>query len=303
MKTRTLRRLSSALGAAALVGAALTIPTAANAVPVLADDAETETGQCQVDQATLGWGMKESFRTYITGSIAQGSWELGEGVQYVDPVLDSSGAVEPGTNLFQWSAGSGELASTLEGGTVSFDGSVHFTGHNGALSVNIGDPAIEFADADTAYLLLAIGEAAAGEEVPQVKAAKIELTGFVEADGETLTVAGAPAILTADGAAAFNGDYGTYASGDAMDPVYLDLTATGCAFGETAAAPAEDEGDVAEDDVVTIQEEQQEFPWLPVIVGGVALVVIAVAVTLLITGRSKKPAAGDGGQDPADPTS
>lgn len=301
MKTRTLRRLSSTLGAAALVGATLVTPTAANAVPVLAEDAATETGQCQVDQATLGWGMKESFRTYITGSIAQGSWELGEGVQYVDPVLDSSGVVEPGTNLFQWSGGAGELASTLEGGTVSFDGSVHFTGHNGALSVNIGDPAIEFADADTAYLLLAIGEAAAGEEVPQVKAAKIELTGFVEADGETLTVAGAPAILTADGAAAFNGDYGTYASGDAMDPVYLDLTATGCELGAAASEIVDEEGG-AEEHIVTVQEEQQEFPWLPVVVGGVALVVIAVAVTLLITGRSKKPSAAGGSGAGEDPT-
>lgn len=301
MKTPT-RRFAAVL-AAALVGAALATPTAAHAAPVLANDAETVAEQCQVDAATLGWGMKESFRAYIAGSIANGSWETGPGVSYVPPSLSDSGAVEPGTDLFEWSTGSGEMSSTLEGGTVSFTGNVFFSGHDGALSLNIGDPAIEFTDAETAYLLLHIGEAAAGEVVPQVRAAKIELAGAVESAGESLTVAGAPAILTAEGAEAFNGGFGNYVSGDEMDPIFLSATVSGCALGtvtaDDAVEPTEVVAPAQTDETAPVQAQPQEFPWLPVIIGGIALVVVVVAAILLWVGRPKKPAVAEAtdGQD------
>lgn len=295
MNTRIFRRIGGAIGTAALLSAVLAAPTAAVAAPVTTEDAAA--GLCQVDEATLGWGMKESFRTYITGSFANGSWETGEGVTYVEPSLSSTGAIEEGTNLFEWEAATGEISSTLDGGTVSFEGNVFFSGHGGRLSLNIGDPAIEFSDPETAYLLLAIGEAEAGAEVPQVKVAKIDLAGTLEIEGDTLGITDATVVLTSEGAEAFNGDRGTYASGDEMDPIYLNATVSGCELGSVAVESPEEDADAAPDEEVAtpMQEGQQDFPWLPIIIGGIALVVVAVAATLLIVGRPKKSAADDAG--------
>jgi len=297
MTFRITRRLTAAFGTAAIVGAALIAPTAALAAPSGPVLAETEAGaagtMCQVEQGTLGWGMKERFRTYITGSIANGSWTTGDGVAYIDPALSSTGAIEPGTNLFEWTSGSGDVASDLIGGTISFTGNVNFSGHGGSLALDIGDPAIEFSDAETAYLLLAIGEPSEGATVPQVRAAKIELAGAFEAEGSELSITGAPVILTAEGAAAFNGDYGTYTSGEEMDPIYLAATVSGCEFGAVAdVAVADDAEPTAE--IVTTQEvqDQQAFPWVPVIIGGVALIVVVGAAIMLIAGRPTKSSSG-----------
>lgn len=297
MTSRTTRRLTAALGTATLVGAALLTPTAAIAAPVVPAHTETDTAGtlCQVEQSTFGWGMKESFRTYITGSTANGSWETAEGVTYIEPSLSSTGAIEPGTNLFEWSAGTGDIASDLTSGTVSFTGNVYFSGHGGSLSLNIGEPAIEFSDADTAYLLLAIGEAPEGETVPQVRAAKIELAGALQTEGSELSITAAPVILTAEGAEAFNGGRGDYTSGTEMDPLYLAATVSGCEFGEVAEVVVTDDTEPTAE-VVTTQEvqDQPSFPWVPVIIGGVALVVVVGAAIMLITGRPKKPSAGAG---------
>ncbi|HEV8012740.1 MAG TPA: HtaA domain-containing protein, partial [Pontimonas sp.] len=31
---------------------------------------------CQVEDVSITWGFKESFRSYISSSIANGSWEV-----------------------------------------------------------------------------------------------------------------------------------------------------------------------------------------------------------------------------------
>src|SRR5690606_18863143 len=88
---------------------------------------------------SLLWGIKASFRDYVTGPIAHGSISVTggagvEGGRYWFPQASSS--VDPETRL----------------GSVAYRGSVRFTGHGGQLSVVVGDPVITITDAGRASL-------------------------------------------------------------------------------------------------------------------------------------------------------
>lgn len=278
-----------ALGAL-VAGGLLLAPTAATAAPAattpeLAQPLHTQTGTvCEVAETDLSWGVKESFRSYISGSIANGEWTTDNGADYETP-------------NFLWSSSEGEIADDVSAGSLPFTGSVHFTGHDGLLRMDIADPLIEFDENGSAYLSLEIG---ATDEAPegaptseQVRAAKIETAGSLEAAEETLTITDAPVILTSEGANALNGEYGSYAAGDEMDPITLTASAPGCAFGAAAVTeepPAEPEPTEAPAPVA----QEADIPWIPIIIGGVALLVIAVTAGMLIGGRKRKPASADG---------
>ena len=290
---RTGRRFGALLGTTAVAAGLLLAPTAAIAAPAPMEDA---TAACQVETASLSWGMKESFRQYITGAIANGSWDTYGEVRYVDPELSETGAVQAGTDLFQWAGGTGEVDSSLASGMIGFLGGVHFSGHDGGLELNIANPGIEFDGAGTGYLLLEVSEAPVGTAGTQVRAAKLDLADRVSASGQALSIAGAPVRLTSEGAAAFNGDTdrGTYVAGQEMDPVFLDATVSGCALGEVVAADitadAPGEGGEVTATPISAEGAESQVPWLPIVIGGVALVVIVVAAGLLFAGR-KRPAA------------
>ena len=295
---RTSRRTATGLTAAALLGAGLLAPQAAHAVPVLVEEPATGASACVVDTAELGWGMKQSFRQYITGSIANGSWETYGEAAYREPELSDTGAVDPSSDLFVWTGGTGEVASTLGAGTIAFSGGVHFSGHDGGLELNIANPAIEFESPASAYLLLEVSEAPAGEAGTQVRAAKIDLTERVSTSGEQLRVEGAPVRLTAEGAQGFNGDTdrGSYVAGQEMDPLFLEATVTGCDLGEIVAA----NGDAAAPEAtqaLPATETAPEVPWVPIIIGGVALIVIGVATGMLLAGRPRR---ASGSAEPTD---
>ena len=94
-----------------------------------ASGAANETCQATgVTQATAQWGVKKSFQSYITGSIAQGKWEL-SGVGYSN-------------SRFQFSGNSGAVKDGA--GSVRYGGSIQFTGHHGKLDLNIANLEISF---------------------------------------------------------------------------------------------------------------------------------------------------------------
>jgi hypothetical protein len=66
----------------------------------------------------LTWGVKKSFREYVTGPIAHGS------------ILTSGGATQNGDGTFSFPAVSGASATSAR-----FTGSVRFTGHDGQLDI------------------------------------------------------------------------------------------------------------------------------------------------------------------------
>jgi hypothetical protein len=155
---------------------------------------------CEIPDAALGWGVKESFRSYISGTIANGEWTVSDGATYSTPE-------------FGWSGGSGSIP-----GTVAFTGSIEFTGHDGILDTTISDPRLVFDGSSTATLLLDVsGTTQEGVDVdaPAVEFATIDISGAVKGE----TISNAPVTLTEAGAEAF----GTYKEGEELDPITVAL--------------------------------------------------------------------------------
>ncbi|WP_025134740.1 HtaA domain-containing protein [Leucobacter sp. PH1c] len=274
------RRAIAALGAGLVGIGLLSAPAAATAAPLPATVPAAEA--CTIDTATLTWGVKERFRSYVSGSIANGEWTVSDDMRYETP-------------SFIWDAASGSVSSGLDAGTIAFTGAIHFTGHDGMMQLDLSDPAIEFADDDSAYLLLSIGStdtaASGGEAVAErVRAAKIDLSGAVTAGDGSLEISGAVPRFTVEGAAAMNGDYGSYVTGEDLDPITLTATVSGCELGASVAEPRPEPTATAEpgQPAPVEPEAAPQVPWVPIAIAGVALLVIGVTGGMLIAGRKPK---------------
>lgn len=226
-------------------------------------------GTCTVEAATLNWGYKESFRTYIEG-IAKGGWTLTD-VAYRYPD-------------FVWENGAGSLDGTALTGLVTYGGSIAFTGHDGALNTTLGNARVELAG-DTGYLVFDVtGTTQAGESVDQqgVRLAEFPLADAAVVDG-ALRLDAVATTLTEAGAAAF----GTYQAGEQLDPVTAVIpvdTACGTAVAEEPEADAEASAAVT---AVTEPADTEGAPVWPWIVGGLVVVALAAGGGVLIARRSR----------------
>ncbi|WP_205828213.1 HtaA domain-containing protein, partial [Microbacterium sp. PF5] len=226
-------------------------------------------GTCTVEGATLNWGYKESFRTYIEG-IAKGGWTLTD-VAYRYPD-------------FVWENGAGSLDGTALTGLVTYGGSIAFTGHDGALNTTLGNARVELAG-DTGYLVFDVtGTTQAGESVDQqgVRLAEFPLADAAVVDG-ALRLDAVATTLTEAGAAAF----GTYQAGEQLDPVTAVIpvdTACGTAVAEE---PEADAGASAAVTAVTEPADTEGAPVWPWIVGGLVVVALAAGGGVLIARRSR----------------
>ncbi|TDT62672.1 HtaA domain-containing protein [Frigoribacterium sp. PhB116] len=231
------RTAAVVVGALALAAAAAVLPAPSGAVAGAA--AATGASSCTVSGATLSWGVKESFRSYISGSIAKGAWTPEGGATYATP-------------SFGWASGAGQLgdgpAGDVTTGDVAFVGSVRFTGHQGVLDTTIADPVLRFTSPTSAQLLLDVaGTTQEGVAVssPDVPFADVDLTASpVDPATGALSFAGAPTTLTAEGAAAF----GSYEPGTALDPLTADVpvACTAPVDAEEAAVTSADEADATQ---------------------------------------------------------
>jgi len=224
---------------------------------------------CVVDDATMTWGFKESFRAYISGAIAKGSWTVGDGATYAVP-------------NFGWAPGTGGFDPAATAGTLAFAGSIAFTGHDGVLNTTVANPQLRFVDADTAYLLLDVSgttQDGAAVDSRAVQFAEIDLAGALQNDGGAVTLTAAPATLTAAGAAAF----GTYPEGEELDPVTAAFTvAADC------AAPVEELASPTSTTAVetTAADEPADMWWI-LWVALAVLVVAAMAVAVVVVRRRR----------------
>lgn len=152
------------------------------------------------------WGVKESFRNYITGPIAHGA------------ITVQAPATQNADGTFRWALATGSYDLTTHSVTAAFDGSVHFTGHGGILDTTFSDPQIE-TSGDTGTLVLdAVSNDPAGEPTTytDVEFADLDLsTATRTIAGEVVTITGIKATLTEEGAPAFGG---FYTAGTALDP-------------------------------------------------------------------------------------
>ena len=145
-----------------------------------------------IKSANLGWGVRDSFRNYVRGGIANGSWEL-NGTSY-------------SSDAFNWSNGTG----TFKGGkgSISFRGSVRFTGHHGILDTTIANPRLEInGNSGTLYATMNSNDPSGkATNYGEVALLKVDLSGL-QSSADAVSVNGAATTLTAEGAKAFAGFY------------------------------------------------------------------------------------------------
>lgn len=173
---------------------------------------------------TMNWGVRTSFRNYIQGGIAKGSWTL-------DGVAESA-------NGFTWN-GSGEINTETMSGTVHFPGSVHFTGHKGILDLKFSNIRVVFNSANSGALVMDVNYSdMEGNKGSASNVAFADLSfGGVQAQGGRIEVSNAAATLTADGAVAFAG---FYEAGTELDPISLSLELGGETSCSAAAGTTSD---------------------------------------------------------------
>lgn len=145
-----------------------------------------------IKSANLGWGVRDSFRNYVRGGIANGSWEL-NGTSY-------------SSDAFNWSNGTG----TFKGGkgSISFSGSVRFTGHHGILDTTIANPRLEInGNSGTLYATMNSNDPSGkATNYGEVALLKVDLSGL-QSSSDAVSINGAATTLTAEGAKAFAGFY------------------------------------------------------------------------------------------------
>ena len=185
------------------------------AASALAPQALTEQ-ECAVGDAVITWGFKESFRSYISGSIAQGEWLVEGDVTYATP-------------HFHFEQGTGSISPDRSQGHIRYDGSFTFTGHAGILETQLSNPLLSFTSDSTATLFLDV----LGDTMDELSVARDGVAfatvswadESVNPEPGTWSISDAAVVLTEEGSSAF----GTYPAGEDLDPLDISLTVTpGC---------------------------------------------------------------------------
>ncbi|WP_103530929.1 HtaA domain-containing protein [Streptomyces sp. SM11] len=164
------------------------------------------------EDAAVDWGVRRTFREYVTGSIGQGKWTLADGAQ-------------DGGALFRFPRGKGTYDAKKQTLVADFSGSIRFTGAHD-LDLRFAGVTVTVAKGEGTLSADVTSEGVTSEGVPLVTFPAKDL-----APKEGLAVlTEVPATLTADGAEAFGS---MYTAGTAMDPVSLAV-----AVDEKARMPA-----------------------------------------------------------------
>ncbi|MEE1827778.1 HtaA domain-containing protein [Streptomyces sp. BE20] len=195
------RRNRTRLAALAAVTAGLGL--AAAGVPALAFGAGAPT-TVTYDTGSLDWGVKASFRNYVTGPVGQGAVEL------------TGGATTNADGTFHFGLVSAAYDMSTHALSSSFTGGVRFTAHHGALDVALSD--LRITTAGTAGTLTA--DTASKESMGATEVTRRDDVPLVTFTVARDTTNGVPAAakLTEQGAKAFAG---FYQAGSDMDPLAL----------------------------------------------------------------------------------
>ncbi|GJF34868.1 hypothetical protein KNE206_75680 [Kitasatospora sp. NE20-6] len=212
---------------AASLPAALTVFLTAFLLP-----ARAVAAQGQVTGGRLDWGIKQSFLTYVTGPVANGTWAL------------TGGAATTGGSTFRFHSATGTYDPATGALSAGFSGGVHFTGHreNGVdvLDLTISRVTFRAARGGSAGLYADVRsrsrETGRVSTTSQTQLAVLSLAGVdLRGASGTLTLGHVPATLTAAGATAFGG---FYTAGTALDPVGLSVNVRSAAAGPAPTTPA-----------------------------------------------------------------
>ncbi|MZD06586.1 Htaa domain protein [Streptomyces sp. SID5785] len=163
-------------------------------------DADKGKGDGTIRDGAVDWGVRRTFREYVTGDIARGTWKLSDGAR-------------DGGALFRFPAGTGAYDRAKGTLDARFTGSVRFTGKHG-LDLTLAHPTVTVADG-TGTLRADVTRAGA-RTTKNTALVTFTAKGSLAARDGLVRIDEAPARLTADGAEAFGG---MYRAGAAMDPV------------------------------------------------------------------------------------
>ncbi|MFD8478296.1 HtaA domain-containing protein [Kitasatospora sp. NPDC059673] len=170
------------------------------------------TNELAVVDGRLEWGVKEGFRSYVTGPIAGGQ------VQF-----------DGGANDYRFGSATGSYRTDTHALTADFAGSVRFLGHQAAdghyeLDTRLSHLGLRV-DGSGAYLVADVAAATRGGGAPVslrgVRLAELDLSkADLKPVNGVVTLRQVPAKLTADGVPAF----GTYRAGEALDALTVTLS-------------------------------------------------------------------------------
>lgn len=154
--------------------------------------------------AAVDWGVRRTFREYVTGSIARGKWELTDGAQ-------------DGGALFRFPKGKGAYDKKKRTLDADFAGRLRFTGKH--LDLTLSGVAVTVKDGKGTLVADVRSKTATKTEKTEknVPLVTFEAKELAPKDG-LVTLTEAPATLTERGAKAFGS---MYKAGTAMDPVSL----------------------------------------------------------------------------------
>ncbi|MER6450264.1 HtaA domain-containing protein [Streptomyces venezuelae] len=161
--------------------------------------------------AAVDWGVRRTFREYVTGSVGQGKWTLAEGAQ-------------DGGALFRFPQGKGSFDGTKGALDAAFAGTVQFTGAH--LDLTLGKMSVKV---ENGKGVLSADVTTGGATKNAVPLVEFDAKGL-KTEGGLATLTEAPATLTEGGSQAFNS---MYKAGTEMDPVSLAV-----ALDSTAQLPA-----------------------------------------------------------------
>ncbi|MBB0246020.1 Htaa domain protein, partial [Streptomyces alkaliphilus] len=257
------------------------------------EDGEEDTG-AELHDAIVDWGVRRTFREFVTGPIAEGSWTLGDGA------LD-------GGALFRFPEGRGELDAESGTARAAFAGALHFTGND--LDLRLEAPTVEIADGTGT---LSADVTTDDGETRTLSVVTFEASELAVED-DLVLLSEVPTVLTEEGAEIFGG---LYAPETEMDPITVAL-----ALSEEADLPAlpdlgsepPAEEPAAEPEPAAVPEPEPAssdtdsgLPTIPLLVGA-ALLLSLLAAGIPLWRRRRRSAepvgtAGDGDPHGSDPT-
>ncbi|MDF2420824.1 HtaA domain-containing protein [Trueperella pyogenes] len=230
-------------------------------------EAKKETPQAPADTETkmdhkveLNWGLKESFRNYVSGDFAKGKWELSDGATgtFTFPLKDPK----------QFTPGKYD--------NLDFAGKVHFTAHHGLLDLAIEQPTVRKGNSGWELVVTVavnpfdkskIADALAGKikiDKSKIATKRVVLATLSEPEvsgtNDEQTIHFRSVKLTAEGAKSFAN---FYKEGQELDPMTIKVTkgkSDGAEKPKTDEQPSQPQGKEKTDTPRTAEPKDANTP-------------------------------------------
>ncbi|WP_420492959.1 HtaA domain-containing protein [Kitasatospora camelliae] len=243
----------------------------------------TTGGPAAFADGALDWGIRRTFRDYVTGAVAKGRWQLADGAA-------------DGGAYFRWTTGKGGYDPATGALDAAFTGSVRFTGHTTGdthgLDLTLAAPRITIADGQGRLTADVHGHlpGAAAQQQTAVELARFDPAGAVKTEGGLLRAVELPLRLTESGARVFGS---LYPVGTEMDPLSfalaLDPAAALPPLPDLGSAPAATPAPQA----APAAASSRGVPVAAAVAGALLLAALALGGGLLAVRRRRRPGPSD----------